>query len=171
MLLFPRWRYFWFPGNYLVPYIFHGAPWRPIQGNHGPTGFRKHQPESMAAGTFPQLVFLDVLWFMEFLVGGFNPSEKSYSQIGNLPPIGLKITKYLKPPPIEFARYENSKRGTFSHAIFDVPWIYWVPGIETASQIDSPLSAFHWVSNMWRQKTSEFVHISPISNVPNILNL
>ena len=56
---------------------------------------------------------------MEFLVGGFNPSEKYYSQIGNLSPIENK--KYLKPPPIEFARYENSKLGTISHAIFDVP--------------------------------------------------
>ena len=42
-------------------YIFDGAPQRPIQGNHGPTGFLKHQPEFMAAGTFPQLVFFDVL--------------------------------------------------------------------------------------------------------------
>ena len=33
------------------------------------------------------------------LVGGFNPSEKYARQIGNLPQIGLKTKKYLKPPP------------------------------------------------------------------------
>ena len=34
-----------------------------------------------------------------FLVGGFNPSEKYYSQMGNLPKIMVKIKKSLKPPP------------------------------------------------------------------------
>ena len=34
------------------------------------------------------------------LVGGWtNPSEKYDRQIGNLPQIGMKIKKYLKPPP------------------------------------------------------------------------
>ena len=35
------------------------------------------------------------------LVGGFNPTHLkniSQSQIGNLPQIGVKINKYLKPP-------------------------------------------------------------------------
>ena len=72
----------------------------------------------MAAGTFSQFVFLDVLWINEFLVGEFNPSEKYYSQIGNLPPIGLKI-KNIWNHHLEFAKYENSKRGTISHAY---PW-------------------------------------------------
>ena len=34
------------------------------------------------------------------LVGDFNPFEKYYSsQNGNLPQVGMKIKKYLKPPP------------------------------------------------------------------------
>ena len=33
-------------------------------------------------------------------VGGFNPFEKYYSsQIGSFPQVGVKIRKYLKPPP------------------------------------------------------------------------
>ena len=36
---------------------------------------------------------------LEFrLVGGFNPFE-NISQIGSFPQIGVKINKYLKPPP------------------------------------------------------------------------
>ena len=34
----------------------------------------------------------------DYLIGGFNPSEKYARQIGNLPQIGVNIKKYLKPP-------------------------------------------------------------------------
>ena len=33
-----------------------------------------------------------------YLAGGFNPSE-NISQIGSFPQVGVKIKKYLKPPP------------------------------------------------------------------------
>ena len=36
--------------------------------------------------------------YFPLLVGGFNPVEK-FSQNGNLPQVGVKIKKYLKPPP------------------------------------------------------------------------
>ena len=39
--------------------------------------------------------FLDLLE----VVGGFNPFEKYARQNGNLPQVGMKITKYFKPPP------------------------------------------------------------------------
>jgi len=34
------------------------------------------------------------------LVGGFNPFEKYARQNGNLPQVGVKTKKYLKPPPL-----------------------------------------------------------------------
>ena len=41
-------------------------------------------------------------WFSRYsytlLVGGFNPFE-NISQIGSCPQVGVKIKKYLKPPP------------------------------------------------------------------------
>ena len=36
---------------------------------------------------------------LPMLVGGFNPSEKYDRQIGSFPQVGMKIYKYLKPPP------------------------------------------------------------------------
>ena len=44
------------------------------------------------------------------LVGGFLPFEKYAREIGNLPQIGVKINKCLKPPPsLEFKTPLNSK--------------------------------------------------------------
>ena len=39
------------------------------------------------------------LGFKQHRVGGFNPFEKYARQNGNLPQIGVKIKKCLKPPP------------------------------------------------------------------------
>ena len=36
---------------------------------------------------------------LPMLVGGLNPSEKYDRQIGSFPQVGMKIKKYLKPPP------------------------------------------------------------------------
>ena len=35
----------------------------------------------------------------DLLVGSFNPFEKYARQIGSFPQIGVKLNKYLKPPP------------------------------------------------------------------------
>ena len=47
-------------------------------------------------GTGPRIGLVNGL----FLVGGWtNPFEKYASQIGSFPKVGMKIKKYLKPPP------------------------------------------------------------------------
>ena len=46
-----------------------------------------------------KVIFFQKGTFIANLVGGFNPSEKYDRQIGNLPQIGVKINKCLKPPP------------------------------------------------------------------------
>ncbi len=38
-------------------------------------------------------------WWIDCLVGGFNPFEKYARQNGNLPQVGVKIKTCLKPPP------------------------------------------------------------------------
>ena len=43
-------------------------------------------------------IFTAIKTYSAYLVGGFNPIEKYYSQTGNLPQIGVK-KKSLKPPP------------------------------------------------------------------------
>ena len=50
-----------------------------------------------------------VKWTIYELVGGWtNPSEKYPRQIGNLPQIGVKIEKTLKPPPRESMNISHS---------------------------------------------------------------
>ena len=44
------------------------------------------------------IIIVPKWWFNGDLGGGLNPSEE-FSQIGSFPQVGVKIKKYLKPPP------------------------------------------------------------------------
>ena len=65
---------------------------------------RPHNHHFLRSYTFVErpihLFFLQLLtWTQGFLVGGFNPFEKYYSQIRSFPQIGMDIKIFELPPP------------------------------------------------------------------------
>ena len=59
-----------------------------------------HKKHYIAYGWACNLAFDYILLLKQSkLVGGFNPFQTKNSQIGAFPQVGMKLNKYLKPPP------------------------------------------------------------------------
>ncbi len=92
-----------------------------------------------------------------------HPSEKYDRQIGNLPQIGVKIKKYLKPPPRISSRYDRhlwSREHHWNCDVYIIRHIGWVFYWYTASPVNQfyknveqqewmHLSMFELISKSW----------------------